>query len=120
MNDTPPLNITAVLATEEISSATSTSQSNAVKKDVGLHQIIILSDYSSLIRVQRVTAYVLRFVYNCRHPQTSMLGVLSSAEQRKANLQWILDTQQQVFSHEIETSNPNQDDHPLCANFVCL
>ena len=102
VNDTPPLNITAVLATEEISSATSTSQSNAVKKDVGLHQIITLSDYSSLVRVQRVTAYVLRFVHNCRHPQTSMLGVLSSAEQRKANLQWILNTQQQVFSHEIE------------------
>ena len=102
LNETPPPNILAVLATEEISSDLSTtSQSNVTTNDVGLHQIIKLTDYHTLARVQRVTAYILRFVHNCRYPQTSVLGVLISAEQRKANLRWVLNTQQQVFSNEI-------------------
>ena len=69
--------------------------------DVGLHQIITLSDYSTLARVLRIAAYVLRFVHNCRHPQTPLVGVLNTTEQPKANLKWVLNAQQQVFSKEI-------------------
>ena len=91
-NESHPLDITAVL---------DNSQVNVAANDVGLHQIIILSDYSTLARVLRITAYVLRFVHNCRHPQTLLVGALSTTEQRKANLKWVLNTQQQVFSKEI-------------------
>ena len=73
LNEPPPPDILAVLSTEEATSDTPNTYQRNAATNVGLHKIITLSDYSCLTRLQRVTAYVLRFINNCRHPQTPVL-----------------------------------------------
>ena len=43
--------------------------------EIGLHKILDVSKFSSLTRLLLVSAYLLRFVHNVKHPDTHMVGV---------------------------------------------
>jgi len=61
--------------------------------------MIDLSRYSSFIKVCRITAYVQRFIQNCRiKPKT---GPLEVQEIEEAKLMWIKSVQRETFSPEI-------------------
>jgi len=62
----------------------------------GLHNIIPVTKYSTLFKLLAVTAYVLRFVFNC-HQQPPKKGTLSAEELLRAKMAWIADCQQQVY-----------------------
>ena len=61
---------------------------------------IRISNYSSLSRLLRVTAYLLRFINNVRKPTTRNVGALSTEETNNALSLWIYDCQQTSFKQE--------------------
>lgn len=72
-----------------------------VLKVATLNECINIRDFSSLIRVRRVVAYVGRFVYNCRHPGSRVGGALSVAELDMAMETLIKISQKESFPEEI-------------------
>ncbi|XP_064464904.1 uncharacterized protein LOC135376233 [Ornithodoros turicata] len=64
--------------------------------------LLQLEDHSSLNRVLRVTAYVLRYINNTRRPQSKHSGSLSAEELHSAELLWVRWTQLESFPTEIE------------------
>ena len=105
--------MTATLLLEEVSTDT-TAPANQLSPtaDDGIHQIITLCNYSNLTKLIRVTAYVLRFVHNCRH-SSNQVGALTSEEQKTAKLLWLHNTQQQAFRREIANIRSNSQCLPL-------
>ena len=65
----------------------------------GLHKILLISSYSSLARLLRITSYVLRFVHNIRNPNVQLKGVLSNEE---SLAKWIYNCQQTCFHQEFK------------------
>ena len=59
-----------------------------------------ISNYSSLFRLLRVTAYLLQFINNVRKPTTQNVGALSTEETNNALSLWIYDCQQTSFKQE--------------------
>ena len=77
----------------------------------GLHCAIVMSKYSTLHKLLAVTAYIYRFVFNCRHPQTQRKGPLLAQELREAQLNWISDCQKEVYwreRHNLSCPEPRQ------------
>ena len=66
----------------------------------GLHKIINLMNYSTLSKVVRVTAFVLRFVSNVKHKSSQETGPLTASELHEAKMKWVKDCQQQVYYNE--------------------
>ena len=66
----------------------------------GLHKIIDLDNYSTLERVVKVTAIVLRFVANLKLKDTKQTGPLTAVELHAAKMKWVKDSQQQVYYNE--------------------
>ena len=66
----------------------------------GLHKIIGLDNYSTLERVVKVTAVVLRFVANLKSKDTKQTGPLTAVELHAAKMKWVKDCQQQVYYNE--------------------
>lgn len=62
-----------------------------------------LSRYSSFSKVCRITAYVRRFIQNCRSKPKGQArtGPLEVQEVKEAKLMWIKSAQREAFSHEI-------------------
>ena len=54
----------------------------------GLHHLLTMSNFSSLNRLVNVTAYMKRFIRNCRE-QAKQTGPLTVKERDEASLQWI-------------------------------
>ena len=68
----------------------------------GIQHLIDITKYSTLNKLLYVTAYICRFTHNTRQPSSSrQIGPLTSFELSQANLKWIYNTQQTVFSKEI-------------------
>ena len=67
---------------------------------IGIHNVLKISNYSSLLKLLRVTAYFLRFVNNVRNPATCTVGALSTQETNNALSMWIYDCQQTCFHQE--------------------
>lgn len=63
----------------------------------------VFSRYSSLRKLQRVMAYVRRFLHNLRNSTKRIYGFLSTDELRQSLLTCVSVTQQQYFSSEIRT-----------------
>ena len=61
-------------------------------EQIGLGQIIVCEDYSSLPRLLRVTAYLTRFIKSLRREATSQTTI-SQEEILKAEVLWILEVQ---------------------------
>ena len=82
----------------------------------GIHQLIDITTFSNLNKLQAVTAHVLQFIYNIRQP-TSLrkLGTLrlTPSNLTQANLKWIHQVQHTVFSEEIANLKSNQNRLPL-------
>ena len=70
-----------------------------------LHEIVDVSRYSDYRKLLRVTAYVMRFVANCRARSSShrQLGPLTADELRDAEHLWISDCQRNRYSDVIES-----------------
>lgn len=64
--------------------------------------ILPLQKYSSLSKLVRVTAWVLRFVHNSRHPNEKREGHLTTEEVQEAHTCLILQTQLEAFQNELQ------------------
>lgn len=77
---------------------------------VAPHELIPLIRYSSYIRLKCVTAWMVRFVNNCRkNPDLQIKGLLSVTELDAAERIWIMKAQFQDFQPEIEDLVKNHD-----------
>ena len=68
----------------------------------GLHQIMDISNYSTLCKVVGVTAIVLQFVSNLKNKLNQKSGPLTAAElMNEAKMKWVKDCQQLSYLPEI-------------------
>ena len=85
-----------------------------VTAPVGILGHIDISRFNSLSKLLSVTAYVLRFIHNCRQPISSQtVGPLSALELKAANLKWLHSVQHTVFSDEIQNLQSRGNHSPL-------
>ena len=66
-----------------------------------IHNIIQVSDYSTLSRLLRVTSYLLRFINNTRYSISRKTGPLSTVEISTSRSLWIYSCQHTSFPEEI-------------------
>ena len=68
----------------------------------GLHQIMHITNYSSLLKLLHVSAYILRFLMNSKQTDVSQrrLGPLLPDELTKVSQAWIHSCQQTTFANE--------------------
>ena len=71
--------------------------------NTGLHYIITITKYSTLLKLLAVTSYVLRFIYNSQHRTTSKTGPLSAEELHAAKMTWLFYCQQEVYWQELNS-----------------
>lgn len=88
------------LQSEPIHDENQPESTEVTPQPTGIHNVLMISNYSSLSRLLRVTAYLLRFVYNIRNPASHKVGTLTTQETNKALLMWICDCQQTCFQQE--------------------
>ena len=70
---------------------------------IGIHNVIDVKRFSKLRKLIRITAYVLRFIRNCRlDKSTRRLEPLSVAELNEADHLWIRSSQKTNYSDEID------------------
>ena len=67
----------------------------------GLHKILEISNFSSLMRLLQVTAYLLRFTHNMKHQNAHLVGALTVQEINNALTKWIKNCQQTYFHQEV-------------------
>jgi len=60
----------------------------------------LFTKFSSWNKLQRITAYCLRFLHNCRHQRSRLQGNLSSSELREATIRCINRAQMDCFKQE--------------------
>jgi len=90
-----------------------TPQNTTSTSEHGLHQLLQLDSYNNLTKLLSVTAYILRFIHNCRNPTNKQVGTITPSEREKANLLWICNTQHQVFINEINNIKSSSRHLPL-------
>ena len=88
---------TTALAVEDTNSKPSNA-TPAIVDNTGLSQIINVSNHSNLTKLLLITAFVLRFIRNCRKPKINFTGAITPTELTQANLKEI---QREVFTKEI-------------------
>lgn len=75
---------------------------------VAVTELNLESRYSSLIRLQRIASWCLRFSRNCRNPPQRLTGPLSAQELRSALNRLVKEIQRTALSEEYAAaSNPN-------------
>jgi len=67
----------------------------------GMERVINIEKYSKYSTLLRVTAYVRRFISNCKQSSTKITGVLTSTEIEVAEQRWLLACQGSSFVEEI-------------------
>ena len=87
------------LVTAETTTPTGTAVTNHAQRP-GLHQLITVSNFSTLSKLLSVTAYVLRFIQNVRKP-SKKTGALTTSELQNARNEWIKNCQQVTYHKEI-------------------
>ena len=84
------LAVTATITTIQRSSGT-----------IHIHHIIDISNHNTLSRLLRVTAYLCRFITNCRKQQQERLtGPLTLLELHHALVTWVKQCQEKMYSRE--------------------
>ena len=75
--------------------------------DTGLNKIMDLGRYGSLMKLVRITAYILRFVHNCKvkRENREISTVPTVKEIQFALLRWIKNTQDITFSDLLDDKN---------------
>ena len=69
----------------------------------GLHQIISVSNHSTLSHLLATTAYVRRFIFNLRNLGCKYTGPLTATEMDIARTAWIRDCQREVYWKELSS-----------------
>ena len=99
MEGAPPQAVN--LLTTETTAPTGIAFTNHAQRP-GLHQLITVSQFSTLSKLLSVTAYVLRFVHNLRKP-SKKTGALTPSELHNARNEWIKNCQQVTYHKEISS-----------------
>lgn len=93
-----------------------TESVHMVKTDTpaqGISTLLAAEDFRSLLSLQRVTARILRFIHNMRHPQSRLMDdLISAAELSQANKVWIQSIQRSCYDKELKDLQAAQD-NPL-------
>ena len=80
----------------------------------GVHRAINIEKYSTYLKLLRVTAYVHRFIRNCRRPRDERLtNSLSATELKEAEVKWLRSCQTTNFQDEVENLQSNSTRLPL-------
>jgi len=80
----------------------------------GVHSVIHIDSYSRYSKLLRVTAYVLRFIHNCRRQHHDRhVSVLKVHELQSAERLWITSCQATAFRDEIDNMKTNKGRLPL-------
>lgn len=121
----PTWNPTEVIHSQhpEVIAAITLEETEAMNPDInyhepnatahGLHHILSICRYNNLTKFLSVSAYILRFIHNCKNPTTKQVGSVTPSERTKANLLWIRNTQHQVFINEIKNIKSSSHRLPL-------
>ena len=76
-------------------------------EQTGLHRILSISNYSSLTRLLRITAYLSRFIHNTKNPNARLTGILSTQEINNSLSKWVYNCQQTYFHQEVKHLQSN-------------
>ena len=79
---------------------------SGLSQDTGLHQVITLTNYSSLNKLLAVTAYVYRYINNLRRSKPRLTGPLTAEELNSAQTRWIQNCQERVYQREMSSAKP--------------
>ncbi|XP_052806527.1 uncharacterized protein LOC128235769 [Mya arenaria] len=91
--------------------SSSESSTNTI---VGIHDIIDVIRYSTLGKLLRVSAYVLRFAQNCRLEVSSRrLEHLTASQLKQTEELWLRSCQQSTYGEEIKNLSSNGNRLPL-------
>lgn len=61
----------------------------------------LLNKFSSLDKMQRIVAYVKRFIFNCRNPKSAIKGMITLFDSEAALNEMVRSTQNSVFAREM-------------------
>ena len=105
---TTPLLTATAIAEDSIPSKPAACQ-------VGLHHIINPANYSKLMKLVAVTAYVTRFIANLKQPKNKQCGHLTCDELFKAKMRWVKSCQSEIYWKELAnlTSQSSTNRLPL-------
>ena len=97
-NPTPPITVSSLQCTDTL----------------GVHNIVDVTRHGTYSKLLRVTAYVSRFVVNCRRQRPGRLtGSLSSNELQDAEMRWLTSCQSTNFRNEIDNLHSKERRLPL-------
>ncbi|XP_071161140.1 uncharacterized protein [Mytilus edulis] len=96
-----PNDTTVLLTSTDIED--SSTADKEIDNQQGIHQIVQITRYSTLSKLLRITAYLLRFIRNCRSPilQRNKAKYVSREELQDATECWILNCQRTSFKDEM-------------------
>lgn len=77
------------------------TQEKEAEDSFGIHKLIDGEKYSRYLKLLRVTAFVLRFVSNCRNANSKQISFLTSKELRRAEEVWLTSCQVTTYADEI-------------------
>ena len=81
--------------------------------NLGVHQCIDIDRYSKLSKLYRVTAYVLRFINNCKKTSPRLNTPLTAVELNHAQKLWIKSVQQETYYNELSNLQSKSSRLPL-------
>ncbi|XP_070562160.1 uncharacterized protein [Ptychodera flava] len=76
-------------------------EDNAHSTQIGIQHVVDANRYSSLTKLLRVSAIVLRFVSNLKKPKDRKTGYLTARELQRAENKWIKDVQLEVYRADV-------------------
>ena len=101
-----------ILSTITEHGGTERATQNAEDQRTGISRVIDIDRFSTFKRLLRVTAYVNRFIENCK-TQEKKTGSLDVREIRTASLIWIRDAQERHYTEVLEDLNSGRRKHNL-------
>ena len=101
-----------ILSTITEHGGTERATQNAEDQRTGISKVIDIDRFSSFKRLLRVTAYVNRFIENCK-TRKKTTGSLDVREIRTASLIWIRDAQERHYTEVLEDLNSGRMKHNL-------
>ena len=95
-------NTTVLMTTddEDIPSALTLTEQTTIL--TGIHSVVDITRYSRYTKLKQVTAFILRFVNNCRRPHTRKLSKLSVHELHEAEKMCLRSCQSTSYPEEID------------------
>ncbi|XP_070547922.1 uncharacterized protein [Ptychodera flava] len=76
-------------------------EDNAHSTQIGIQHVVDANGYSSITKLLRVSAIVLRFVSNLKKPNARKIGYLTTRELQGAENKWMKDVQPEVYRTDV-------------------